>query len=212
MTETDRNIRRLLQQELDDVLFSRMELDDQTRQKIREQAAAKRPRRKLVLPKAWILGTTVAALAAAVFIFAVGMPPSNQGTVGSEISQLTAAPLGTIDEAKASFGSDLLVPQARPDGFTLAEIVAVGMEGKPVRDVIFTYVSGEKEVTFIASRQTAAFPADLFTPIKVNDAEGYVFEQPELTELYWMEDGIQYSVVGHLSAEDTLKFAQSVKP
>jgi len=226
MTDLDRNLRQQIRKESDDMLFSRMELSDEVKRKIRQQAAAEKPGRRLGLPKAWMAGA--AAVVAAVVIIAgypmlqqtnvpapaaspsASLPAASGGAAGSELSPLVTTPLGSVEDAKAGFGPDLLVPKALPEGFSLTKMETVGMENEPARDVIFTYVSGDKTVTFVASRSPAAFPAELFTKTQVGDADGFVFAQPELTELFWTKDGIQYSVTGQLSAEDTMKFAESV--
>jgi len=228
MTDKDRNLRLHLKKESDEILFSPIELNDQVKQKIRQQAAAEKAnRRRLVFPKSWVAGAAV--LAAAVVIIAgvqimqqpaaptpeessVGnLPSSNTGSAGSELSQLITTPLSSVEEAKALFGASLLVPNYVPEDFKLSDIVAVGMEGEPLRDVTFTYVSDEKTFTFTASRMQAAFPVDLFTPTKVNSVDGFIFEQPELTELYWMEGGIQYGITGPFSADEAMKVAESAE-
>ncbi|MFD2328073.1 DUF4367 domain-containing protein [Cohnella sp. GCM10020058] len=138
----------------------------------------------------------------------------NAGAAGSELSQLISTSFATAEEAKASFGANMLAPEAVPEGFTLTGIQGAGMAGEPLRDVIFTYASasGEKTITFTASRMTAVFPAEMFTATQVNGEDGFVFAQPELTELYWMEDGIQYGIVGHITSEEAMKIAESAKP
>lgn len=230
MTDMERNLRQHLQKELDDMLFSKMELSDSVKQKIRKQAAAEqRSRRRFVLPKAWLAGT--AALVAAVVIV-TGLPmlqepaavptptdnssgtvlPGNGGAIGSELSQLITTPFGTAEAAKTAFGSGVHVPQVAPEGFKLAEIVGVGMKDQPLRDLNFTYGSGDKTVTFSASHMPAAFPTDLFTQTKVGGADGFIFEQAEFTELFWVVDGIQYGVSGPISGDEAMKVAESVEP
>ncbi|WP_141503265.1 DUF4367 domain-containing protein [Paenibacillus luteus] len=230
MTDIERNLRQHLQKESDDMLFSKMELSDSVKQKIRKQAAAEqRSRRRFVLPKAWIAGA--AALVAAVVIV-TGLPmlqepaavptptdhssgivlPGNGGATGSELSQLITTPFGTTEAAKTAFGSGVLVPQIAPEGFKLAEIVGVGMKDQPLRDLNFTYGSGDKTVTFSASRMLTASPTDLFTQTKVGGADGLIFEQAEFTELFWVVDGIQYGVSGPISGDEAMKVAESVEP
>ncbi|WP_157213492.1 DUF4367 domain-containing protein [Paenibacillus senegalensis] len=210
------------------MIFSQIELSDHAKNNIRQQAIAEKAGRRFFFSKAWIMG--MGALAAAV-IMLVGLPnlqqpnvpspvenpggslpPSHGGAGGSELSQLITTTLSSAEEAKEAFGPGLLVPSFVPEGFELAEIVAVGMKGEPVRDVNFTYISGDKTLTFAVSRNPAAFPAELFTPTQVNGVEGFVFEQPGLTELFWVEEGIQYSITGPLSADEAMKIAQSIEP
>jgi hypothetical protein len=231
MTDMELNLRQHLQKESDDMLFSKMELSDSVKQKIRKQAAAEqRSHRRFVLPKAWFAGAA-ALVAAVVIVTGLPMlqeptavptptdnssgtvPPGNGGTTGgSELSQLITTPFGTAEAAKTAFGSGVLVPQVAPEGFKLAEIVGVGMKDQPLRDLNFTYGSGDKTVTFSASRMPAAFPTDLFTQTKVGGADGFIFEQTEFTELFWVVDGIQYGVSGPISGDEAMKVAESVEP
>lgn len=228
MTDIDRNLRHQLRKESDDMLFNQMELNDQLKQRIRQQAVAEKARRRFTFPKAWVMGTV--AMVAAIMIIAgfpmlqqptdpapaenlvESLPPSSGDIVGSELSQLITTSLNSVEDAKAAFGPSLLVPNVAPEGFTLSEIVSVGMEGEPVRDVIFTYVSGEKTTTFTANRNPASFPVDMFRQTQVRGIDGFVFEQPEFTELFWMESGIQYSVIGQLSVDQAMEVAESIEP
>jgi len=226
MKDMDRELRERLPRESDELLFAGMALNDRVKDSIRKQAAADHNRRRFAIPRSWIGGMT--AIAAAILLIvaipvlqqasdqapaentADSLPPANGGSAaGSELSQLTTTPLGSADEAKAAFGQGLLVPNAGPEGYELADITAVGMEGEPARDVIFTYAAGEKTVTFTASRNPAAFPADLFSPVKVDGADGFVYEQPGLIELFWVRDGIQYAITGPLTGEEAMRLAES---
>ncbi|REK77757.1 DUF4367 domain-containing protein [Paenibacillus paeoniae] len=229
MKDMESKLRQQLRKESDDMLFSGMELSDSVKQKIRKQAASEQKNRRFVLPKAWVAGA--AGLVAAAVIIVAGLPmlqgptavptptdhstgtvlPGNGGTTGSELSQLITTPFGTAEAAKTAFGSGVLVPGIAPEGFKLAEIVGVGMKDQPLRDLNFTYGSGDKTVTFSASRMPAAFPTDLFTPTKVGGAEGFIFEQAEFTELFWVVDGIQYSVAGPITGDEAMKVAESVE-
>jgi len=228
MTNVDNRLRESFRQEADRTLFLRMDLSDEVKRSIRRQASAVTAARRPVLPRTWIAGAV--ALAAAIMIItgipmlqhpavpappeqtAVPSAPANTGAAGSELSSLIMSTLGSVEDARSAFGDGLLVPAALPSGFELSGITAAGEQGKPARDVIFTYVSGQDTITFVASRMAAAFPQDLFTATKVGGAEGFVFEQPELVELYWMRDGIQYSIVGSLSAEEAMQAAESAQP
>ncbi|MBM7568632.1 DUF4367 domain-containing protein [Paenibacillus sacheonensis] len=224
MTDMDHKLRGLLQEEADELLFADMELSDRLKQKIRLQAAAEKTGRRFTFKKSW-----TAALAAAVVLIAgfmllqqpnaavpdsnsVGnVSPSDGSGAGSELSQLITTPLSTAEDARSAFGSELRVPSVLPQGFALKEIVAVGMKNERARDVTFTYFAGEKTLTFMASRMDAAFPAEMFAKTKVGGEDGFVFEQPELTELYWKQDGIQYGLTGNISADEARKVAESLE-
>ncbi|THF84456.1 hypothetical protein [Cohnella fermenti] len=239
MTDTDYKLRRQLREESDEMLFKNMELSGQAKQRIREQADAERMEtggqarlektaRRSLLPKSWRLGTAAAAVAILIGSgYALiqnqnaanpgGQPSASQSaggtgaTSGSELSLLVTTTLSSAEDAKAAFGEDLRLPAAAPEGFALAETVAVGEDGQPARDIVLTYAAGDKTLTFSASRMTAAFPAEMFTPVQVGDADGFVFEQPELVELYWSVDGVNYSIVGPLSADGALQLADSIQ-
>lgn len=229
MMDIELKLEKHMREESDDMLFNGMELSDSVKQNIRKATVDKKSRR-FMLPKAWLAGA--AAMVAAVVIIAglpslqesaVPTPTENSvgtvqpetggtGAASSELSQLNTTSFGTAEEAKAAFGAGVLVPAVAKEGMELAEIVGVGMEGEPLRDLNFTYRLGDKTITFSASRMPAAYPADLFTPAKVGGVDGFIFEQAEYTELYWMVDGIQYGVSGPISGDEAMKIAESVKP
>ena len=200
MSDMDAVLRQQFREEADELLFAELELSDRVKGNIRRQAAAEKAGRRFAIPRMRVLGT--AALAVAVMIVAgflllqrpdgTGgrewrrrLAPANGGVAGSELSQLISTTLGSVEEAKAAFGAGLIVPKTLPEGYALSEIVSAGMKGEPVRDVVFTYVSGDRTMTFLVSRALAAFPQEMFTPTKVGGDEGFVFAQPTLTELYW---------------------------
>lgn len=229
MKGMESKLRQQLQKESDDMLFSGLELSDSVKQKIREQAAAEQKSRRFVLPKAWLAGA--AGLVAVAVIVVAGLPmlqepaavptptdsagivlPGDGGTTGSELSQLITTSFGTAEAAKTAFGPGVLAPRVAPEGFQLTEIAGVGMMDQPLRDLNFTYGSGDKTVTYSASRMPAAFPTDLFTLTEVGGVDGYIFEQAQFTELFWVVDGIQYSLAGPISGDEAMKVAESVEP
>lgn len=218
MTDMDHELRQHFRKESDQLLFSEMEMSEKVKQSIRRQIAGEQEGRRFLLPRKWIMaaGTLAAAIAIVTGIQLLQQPgestPSNEGSIGSELSQLITTQLDSVEEATSVFGAELLVPGSAPEGFTLSGIVAAGMAGEPVRDAVFTYVSGDKALTFAASRMEAAFPKELFAPTKVNGVAGFVFEQSEFTELFWTVGDIHYSVSGPISADDAMKMAESAQP
>ncbi|WP_219835580.1 DUF4367 domain-containing protein [Paenibacillus sp. R14(2021)] len=224
MSDMNDRLQGRLRQELDEVLFASLELSEQTKGEIRKRAATANASRRRIFPKSWMTGAASAAavilIIAGCLIFgqpnvpAPGGNPSGSvtpgGVSGTELSQLITTPLSTAEEAKAAFGAGLLIPRVLPEGYALSEIASTGMKDQPVRDMVFTYTSGEKAITFMASRAAASFPADLFTATKVNGEDGFVFEQETFTELYWTENGIQFAVTGPISAEEAMRVAESV--
>lgn len=230
MTDIDHKLSKKFREESDEMLFADIAFSERLKHTIRQQAAAKKkgPRRFL-FSKSWMNG--VAAMAAAIVLVAGilayqgpsaqapapnqvsdgNAPATNEGVSGSELSQLVTNKLNTAEEARQAFGQGLLVPSDWPEGFVLQEISSVGMPGEPVRDILFTYVSGDKTINYTVSRMEAVFPADLFTKTKIGEHEGSIFAQPTLTELYWMADGVQYAIVGNLTGDEAKKAAASVK-
>lgn len=204
------------------------------KKEMRMDQQTEKTRRRSLVPRSWRLGAAVAAVAILIgsgyalvqsqnqsqnqnLAIPGGQPSASQpsgGTgaaSGSELSSLVTTPLSSAEDAKAAFGEDLRLPAAAPEGFELTERVAVGEAGQPARDIVLTYAAGDKTLTFSASRMTAAFPTDLFTPVQVGEADGFVFEQPELVELYWIVDSVQYSIVGPVSADSALQIAGSIQ-
>ncbi|OUS76027.1 hypothetical protein B1748_14540 [Paenibacillus sp. MY03] len=234
MNDIDRRLREQFREESDNMLFNNMELSEAAKDKIRRQASPTgQKRRSFSLPKAWIAGTAVVVTAVVVFAgypllngpssvpapqtgnTGVSQPPSDGGAssgtgTGTGLSQLITAKLATVEEAKAAFGEGLLVPSMLPEGFLLQDITTAGMEGEPLRDAVLTYAAGDRTFTYTVSRMETDFPQDMFSPVQVKGAEGFVFEQPELVELYWIENGIQYGIVGNLTADEAVQAAESI--
>lgn len=227
MTDMDRLLREHLRKESDDILFSQLELSSGAKAAIRRKAEEDEGGRKMTIAKRWKAG--LAVLAAAVMIFvaypmlqqtgtppggnpAATLPPSDGGTKGSELSQLVTTKHEAIDEAREAFGPELRIPGSIPERFKLAEITTSGMSGEPTRDALFTYAAGEQVLTFLASRSQVGYPLEMFSKVQVDDAEGYVLEQPNLTELYWVVNGLHYSITGPVTAEEALHIALSLTP
>lgn len=221
MTDKDQELQEKIRKESDELLFSGMELSERVKQTIRRQAAAEKPVRRASFRRAWIAGSVVAA-ASMLIVTGISLlqqqetnrlVPSN-GAIGSQLSELILTPLSSPEEAEAAFGTELRNPADLPEGFTVSETVAIGVKGEPARDVIFTYLSGDgsKTFSFTVSRLPTSFPKEMFTSVEIDGAEGFVFEQPGLTELFWSDEGIHYSIVGYLSVEQALLVASSLQP
>lgn len=226
-TETDRKLRLHFREESDEMLFSNMEFGEDAKQRVRIQAAAeRRTQPRVSFRKRWIVGIAAALVAGVIAV--AGLPLLQQdapplateppvttvpggGAAGSQLTELVTTPIATAEKAQSLFGGKVLVPDAAPEGFVLQEIVAVGMQGEPTRDLIFTYAAGDRTLTFTASRMPTAFPKELFSSISVNGVNGHVFEQPEMVELFWTADGVHYGVTGSMTAEQATAFAASLK-
>ncbi|MBD2847360.1 DUF4367 domain-containing protein [Paenibacillus sp. IB182496] len=191
----------------------------------RRATEAEQARKKRAWTKPWLFGGVIAAA----LVLAIGLPmlqqpspglPPNSGPIGapgeggndtgSQLSQLIETQHASAEEAKAAFGPEMLAPTLVPEGYALQKIVSSAMKGEAARMVVFFYETADgKPLTFMVDRQEAAFPMNAFTPVDVNGAEGLVYEQPELVELYWMVDGVQYGITGAITAEEALAMAES---
>lgn len=224
MKDMDGKLQKQFKKEADEMMFDRMDLSAAAKNNIRKMTEDGKRKRRFALPRFWVAGA--AALVAAVVIVAgypllqqspvpspteqtgVTQPPADGSSAGSGLSSLITTTVGTAEEAKAAFGSELLVPNTLPGSYSLKEIVTTGMPDEPVRDAVFTYADGEKVVTFSASRMETTIPVEMFAKTTVRGQDGYVFEQPELVELYWVENGVHYGIVGNLSAAEALQAAE----
>lgn len=214
-------------------------LKERVRQGVQaSQSPAPSKRRSLLGRSKWAYGAAAAVVLLAIAISAPGLRdiagpsgpavieepglvaevPGNNGSsstipdgAGSGLTQLKTVTVPTLEEAKQYFGADLLAPSLVPDSFSLARIEATGMEEQVKTQVVFFYQSADGEFTYAADRKEAVIPLEFFQPIEVNGADGYVFAQPNLTELYWLQDGIQYSIVGALTEEEALAVAASLQ-
>lgn len=236
MNEIDRKLQEKLKTEADEMIFNQMDLSAKTKNNIRKMTAEGTAKRRSRFPRIWIAGS--AALVAAVVIVAgypmlqqsspipaptqqtgvaeppiSGSPqtPVDGGAAGSGLSALITTTVGTPEEAKSAFGEELLVPITAPDSFKLQEITTTGMPDQPIRDVVFTFVADGKQVVFSATRMEPASPMEMFSKTTVRGQDGYVFEQPELAELFWSENGVHYSIVGNLSAAEAVQTAEAAQ-
>lgn len=176
--------------------------------------------------KKWAYGVVAAAMIA---IFAVTIPnlynsvnPNlieknnsslsipNTGSGGTGLTSLKTVILQTPEEAKQLFGPDLLVLSFVPEGYQCTEIQAIGTEKNTATQVIFTYTSGNQVFTLVEDKTEASLNFDYFDPIKVDGVDGYMNKDPAITELYWLNDGIQFSIIGSLSKKEAINVAESL--
>lgn len=235
MKEREQKMAQQYKKESDDILFAHVEFDDRMKHQVKERLAVSEQRagnkRKSWLSRSkWAYGTAAAAL---LLVLAVSVPqlggivgqpdtphaseagdggsPGITPPVGTDLSQLKTAVLGTPEEAKERFGDDLLVPTVLPERFALGEIEAAGMEEQTKTRVVFFYRAADSDFTYSADRAAVTFPAEMFEPIEVNGAAGHIFAQPGMTELYWTQDGVHYGIVGMLTQEEAVDVAASLQ-
>jgi outer membrane lipoprotein-sorting protein len=119
-----------------------------------------------------------------------------------------AEPL-TLDEAKAQAGFPLLVPDYAPGGATLIEVFKMG-------DMIILRYDHSPEVAFaiMQGRQLAGLPSlgDSETAtVRGQEATVITEETSGNTVLYWMENGVTVGVAGHISLDEAIRVAESLK-
>jgi anti-sigma factor RsiW len=238
MKDLDQKLKEQFKSEADKHMFDNIEFDDRLKNKVRQQADSSRRRRGGIMERLaagrrkWAYGAAAVAMAVMLIVLipilqspdpislpaetpAISPVPSVSpgGTVipdaGSSLTSLITVNVQTPEEAKERFGPDLLVPTYVPEGFKQTEIQTVGMEEDVATRVHFFYSSGDQTLTVTEERGEADLNFDLFESVQVNGVAGYVFAQPGITELYWLADGIQFSVVGPITEAEAMKVAES---
>jgi outer membrane lipoprotein-sorting protein len=115
----------------------------------------------------------------------------------------------TLDEAKAQAGFPVLLPEYVPGNATLIEVYKNGesiiLRYDHSTEVAFAIVQGPElagppplgaSQEFMVQNQVATVISD--------EAEGNTF-------LYWTEDGMTVTIAGHISVEEALKVAESLR-
>ncbi len=144
----------------------------------------------------------------------VGESSVVQGTVG--LLELA----GSIDEAKAAFGSSFLTPNYIPEGYKVDQIQISKDEEKQIFGVSLTYLTTGG--CFVITQEKSRLSEDVsgFDQIKLKEATGYIKESesgdtPETSgtygELHWMKDGIHYAISGSLTKEEIVKIANALR-
>ena len=119
-----------------------------------------------------------------------------------------AEPL-TLEEAKAQAGFPLLVPDYAPGGTTLIEVFKMG-------DMIILRYDHSPEVAFaiMQGRQLANLPQigeSETATVRGQEAAVITEETSGNTILYWTENGVTVGVAGHISLDEAIKVAESLK-
>ncbi len=115
----------------------------------------------------------------------------------------------TLDEAVAQAGFPLMVPDYVPDGATLIEVFKVGdsfvLRYNHSTQVSFAVVQGPELSGPPPLGQAQEVTVRGQSATVVSDKAG------GNTFLYWTEDGVTVTVAGHISEEEALQVAESLK-
>jgi len=118
----------------------------------------------------------------------------------------------TLDEARAQAGFPLLVPEYVPDGTTLIEVYKLGdaiiLRYDHSPEAAFTVVQGDSGMSKLSPESVG-----LGKPVTVRgqSATAISDEASGSTLLLWTEDGVAMSVAGHISLDEAIKVAESLK-
>jgi outer membrane lipoprotein-sorting protein len=115
----------------------------------------------------------------------------------------------TLDEAKAQAGFPLLVPEYVPEGVTLIELF------KSADSFILRYDHSAQVSFAIVQGPELAGPPPLGdtqdVTVRGQSATAITDEAGGNTYLYWTENGVTVTVAGHISLDEALQVAESLK-
>lgn len=131
-----------------------------------------------------------------------------EGAEVVEIEPKQIEPL-TLDEALAQTDFPLLIPEYVPEEATLIEVLKAG-------DSYVLRYDHSPQISF-----TIVQGSELEGPPPLGDSQGITVRGQEATAitdeaggntfLYWTEDGVMITVAGHISLDEALKVAESMK-
>jgi hypothetical protein len=123
--------------------------------------------------------------------------------------------LKSVNEAKRSFGNELLLPTYIPSSFKLDGIYGSGDSSAQVNKVIFTYSFEAQSYMVIAERMPVEERPLGFEEVDINGTTGYLKHQANGNnldaELHWNGFGVQYMVGGLITSDEAVKIAKSFK-
>lgn len=115
----------------------------------------------------------------------------------------------TLDEAKEQAGFPLLLPEYVPQGATLIEVFKMD-------DSIILRYDHSTEISFVIMQGT-----ELASPPPLGESQGVTVhgqsatiitdEASGNTFLYWTEDDVTVTIAGHISSDEALQVAESLK-
>jgi len=134
--------------------------------------------------------------------------PEGATVVDAEAQLQHAMPL-TLEEARQQVDFELLVPASVPGRATLVEVYKVGgsiiLRYDHSPDVSFTVVEGADPAAPPPNGQVQqALIRGQAATVVTDETGGNTF-------VYWLEDGVFFTIAGHLSLDDALQVAESLQ-
>ncbi|MFF2445745.1 DUF4367 domain-containing protein [Neobacillus sp. NPDC058068] len=121
--------------------------------------------------------------------------------------------LNSENEARQTFGTDVLLPTYTPSQFKLDGIHGYGSSKEQINKLVFTYFHEDQSFLVIIERNMLGDIPHGFEEVDINGTMGYL--NPEdgnsAAELHWYLNDVHYWIAGSISTEETVKIAKSFK-
>ena len=131
-----------------------------------------------------------------------------EGAQVTDLEDLRPTPV-TLDEARSQAGFPLLLPGYLPDGVTLIEVLTMD------KAVILRYDHAETSFTIIQGTIGDRMPLPTGTQeteVVVRGQTATLFSDTGSSNLLaWEENGVAINIAGHISQDEILKVAESLK-
>jgi hypothetical protein len=220
MTSQDDQLRDLIKNEADDLLFENLHFDTNMQVKVKQLVERERKQlenqerrtRKRWYP--WFTGTAVAAALIGLFlIFAepnfikspesptvVLEPPVVLNDPGPDapidnppgISNNEPRILGSYDEAGQAFGDKLRIPSYLPKGFSLHQISVTGPKEEAATEAVFSYTAGDRSFGLFVNKEDKVNMSQHFDEkVDLNGVEGYLIRGEPIQDNGGMVPNVQ---------------------
>lgn len=212
-------------EEADRVLFENMDFHHELKEKVRIQTRNLTPKKsnriKNFLPVVSIAAVLLLAIVSTTMLKEKNDAANQMNTfVGEQEnsnmiteSALKSWQVDTVEEIKALFPEQVLVPTYTSAPFTLESIHASGISREEVYQVVINYQMQDQFYSVIIEKSISDIEPQGFQIVDINGLKGFLKmeETDEFlnTELIWDLNGYHYVVNGYLSAEEAVKVAKS---
>jgi len=116
----------------------------------------------------------------------------------------------TIEQARLQFGDAFLVPAYLPEGFSLDSISASGYREEAAEEVILYYAKKEEVFSIIQDKTATGGRYNGYEEVDINGVKGYI-KHGDGTVLFWIANGVHYSISGQISKDEAVETARSLK-